>query len=101
MMDLFTRLGKLQPEQQKLARDRAMVGRLREGGAMPGMRQAGGVQMAANPLEFLGSMAHQGLGAYKEDQANKAEEALGEQRRGEFDAFRLAQGFGGKPLAFK
>ena len=102
MMDLFTRLSKLQPQQADIARKRAMVDQLRAGGRMPGMREAGGVTQAPNPLEFLGALGSQGLGAYKEDQANKAEDVLSGQRRNEFDAFRKAQGFGDpKPLAFK
>jgi hypothetical protein len=60
MLEYLLGLGELQPQQDEMAHQRERVGQLRGMGAMPGMRQAGRVSVAANPLEFLGAVGAQG-----------------------------------------
>jgi hypothetical protein len=61
MMDYLLEMGAMQPEQEELARKRAMVDQLRGmSQRSPEMRGNGRMQVAANPLEFL----NQGLQGY-------------------------------------
>jgi hypothetical protein len=94
MMDLYSRISGLQPQQQEIARKKAMIGQLRQGAAMPGMRQAGRVQQAANPLEFLSSLGHAGAAAYQGQQQQGLEDQYSKDRANEFGAFRKTMGFG-------
>jgi len=94
LMDLYTRMGALDPEQKKITRQRAMVEQLRKGAGTPGMRDTGKLTVAANPLEFLSSIAHTGLGTYQGAQADTAEDLLGQKKREEFGKFRRGAGFG-------
>jgi hypothetical protein len=92
-MDLYSRLGALGPQEKEFTRQRALADQLRQGAAMPGMRQAGRTQQAANPLEFLSALGHAGLGEYAGGQADKKEKEYDEARARAFGGFREAQGF--------
>lgn len=83
MLDYLMQMGELAPEQEAIMRKRAMVDQLRQGGGRtPQMRGgAGGFQTAANPLEFLGQIGHQGLAQMREGEANKQQDAYGVARR--------------------
>jgi hypothetical protein len=99
LMDLYSRLGALAPQEKNVSRQRAMAEQLRQGAGMPGMRQAGRTVQAANPLEFLSSLGHAGAAAYRGGQADTAEDELAQQRAGAFGQFRKGQGFAGLPNA--
>ena len=76
LMDYLTSQGALQPQVQEIARQRALAEQLRKT-PLPGMRGGGGrVQTAANPLEFLGALGQQGVGAYQGQQADVGQKAL-------------------------
>jgi hypothetical protein len=61
MMDYLLEMGAMQPEQEQLARQRALVDQMRGmSQRSPEMRGNSNVQVAANPLEFL----NQGLQSY-------------------------------------
>ena len=53
-------------DEQVIQQMLAQAEQLRAQGATPGMRDAGRVRMAAHPLEFLSSMANQGLARQKD-----------------------------------
>lgn len=95
LMDLYSRLGALQPQEKAAGRQRALANQLRGGAGMPGMRAG----QAAHPMEFLSSLGHAGAAAYKGSQADTAEDELAKQRAGAFGDFRKAQGFAGLPNA--
>lgn len=81
MLDYLMEMGTLQPQQDKIAQQQAMVNQLRQGGMQsPGMRQAGRLQMAANPLEFLGQLGQAGAGAFGQQDVQAAQEAYKQQR---------------------
>jgi len=54
---------------------------LRGGAGMPGMRSAGRATVAANPLEFLSSIAHTAGAESMQNQANQGLDAYGAARR--------------------
>ena len=87
--DLYTTLSGLQPQEAKIKRQRALADQLRAGGKMPTMRDP---TVASHPLEFLSSLAHTGLGAYKGAQADTEEDAYGANRRAALEAMRIRQG---------
>jgi hypothetical protein len=93
LMDLYSRLGALQPQEKAAGRQRALADQLRGGARMPGMRAG----QAAHPLEFLSSLGHAGAAAYKGSQADTAEDELAKERAGAFGEFRKGQGFAGLP----
>jgi len=95
LMDLYSRLGALQPQQQAATKQRALAEQLRGGARMPGMRG----NQAAHPMEFLSSLAHAGGAAYQGAGADKAEADLAGERAKAFGGFREAQGFKGLPNA--
>jgi hypothetical protein len=95
LMDLYSRLGALQPQQQAANKQRAMANQLRGGAGMPGMRAG----QAAHPMEFLSSLGHAAGAAYQGNEADKAEAELAKQRAGAFGEFRKGQGFAGLPNA--
>lgn len=90
MLDYLMEMGQLQPQQEAITRQRALVDRLREQGQTPGMRQAGRLVTAANPLEFLGAAGSNYMAGQKEQEANtmqdqykqKRMDALGRMRGG-------------------
>lgn len=82
MMDYLLELGSLTPQQEAALRQQKKVDLLREGSAMPGMRQAGRMVQAANPLEFLNSVARTGAAEYKQRGADAAMDSYGQARRG-------------------
>ena len=84
----YASLEGLNPRVDALTKQQAMAAELRKGGAMPGMRQAGGVTQAANPLEFLGALGSTGLGEYVGSKADTEAKGLGDERKQIFDALR-------------
>ena len=97
MLDYLMEMGTLQPQQEKIAQQQAMVNQLRQGGMQsPQMRQAGRLQTAAHPLEFLGQMGQAGLGALGQQDVQAAQEAYKQQR---MDALaRVRQGQQQQPM---
>lgn len=87
--DLYTTLMGMQPQEAKIKRARAMADQLRAGGKMPQQRDP---TVASHPLEFLSSLAHTGLGAWKGAQADKEEDEYGKTRRAELEAYKIRQG---------
>ena len=86
MMDYLLELGALTPQQERAMRQQKQVEMLRQGSEMPGMRNAGRTVQAANPLEFLNSVARGGLADYTQKQADKTMDQYGQARRGALDA---------------
>ena len=76
LMEYLVTMGGMQPEAEDIARQRKTVDMLRDQSQMPQMRGNSRVQTAANPLEFLGSIAGQGAAAYRENDANVRSAAL-------------------------
>ena len=95
MLEYLMEMGAMAPEQEGINRQRAMVEQLRQRGGMPGMRDSGRMVHAANPLEFLSSVANTGLGEYKNRQADAAQDAYGAKRRAALAA--LQQRMAGTP----
>lgn len=97
MLDYFLEMGQLAPEQEAIARQRAMAQQLR-GAAPPAEgRMVGRTYVKANPLEHLAGVAGAGLGAYKDRQADAANTALMGKRSGAFDRLRGKYGMGATP----
>ena len=97
LLDYLLEIGAMQPQQEQLARKRALVDQLRQGGRTPGMRQAPGMVQAAHPLEFLGALAHQGVGQYKEGQADQMQDQYGRDRRAALRSLRTKMMPSGNP----
>ncbi len=81
LMEYLMQQGAAQPEQQKIAQQRATANLLRQGGMQaPGMRSSrastgGTMDTAPHPLEMLGQLAQAGAGAYTGMQADAASQA--------------------------
>ena len=58
------------------------------GTAMPGMREAGGFSVAANPLEFLGSLGQRGVGMAETNRIDKEADAASKRKE---EALRVLQ----------
>lgn len=86
MMEYLLELGSLTPQQEAAMRQQKQVDMLREGAGTPGMRQAGRMVQAANPLEFLNSMARTGAAEYTQRGADAAMDQYGAARRGALDS---------------
>ena len=97
LMDYLLEIGAMQPQQEQLAQKRALVNQLRQGGRTPGMRASPGMVHAANPLEFLGALAHQGVGQFKEGQADQMQDQYGRERRAALRSLRTKMMPSGNP----
>jgi len=98
MLDYMLEMGALTPEQEQLARQRQMVDQLRAT-PQPGMRQAGRMVVAANPLEHLAGVAGQGLASYKERGADAAAKGLQDKKLAGIKGIRDRWGMGKKPTS--
>lgn len=87
MLEHLLEMGALTPEQQAIERQRKMAEQLRAGGAMPEMRQAGRVSVAAHPLEALNAGLSGALGAYQGGLADRRAGALDKARTDAFGRF--------------
>jgi hypothetical protein len=94
MLEYLLEMGALAPEEEDLARQRALVDQLRST-PQPGMRNAGRVMVAANPLEHVAGVLGQGLASYKEQGANTASKALQDKRLQGISRMRNRFGAGG------
>jgi hypothetical protein len=81
LMDYLLEVGALSPQQEQAMRQQKQVELLRGGAGMPGMRSAGRATVAANPLEFLSSIAHTAGAEGMQNQANQGLDAYGAARR--------------------
>ena len=90
MLDYLLKMGELQPEQEEMMRQRSMVDTLRQRGMqMPEMRGGGrGFQTAANPLEFLSTVASSAAAKYKEKDADQAAKDYKAKRLGAIGTLR-------------
>jgi len=93
MLEYLLEMGALSPEQEEIARQRSLVDQLRST-PQPGMRNAGRVTVAANPLEHIAGVAGQGLASWKENKANAAGKALQDKRLAGIDRMRKRMGQG-------
>lgn len=74
LADYYATMAKLSPREKEIARQRQMVAGLRKMGEQPqDGRMVGQVYVARNPLEHIAGLAAQGLGSYREHQANQAQ----------------------------
>jgi hypothetical protein len=64
-------------DEQALKMMLAQAERLRQAGRLPGMRDAGRTTHAAHPLEFLASIANQGVAARKDKSAQDLQGEVG------------------------
>ena len=90
-------LANLQPQQEAIAHQRAMVEQLRGGAKTPGMRDTGRTIQAANPLEFMSQMAHAGLAKQGDTQAQQMVGDYGAARRGALGKYNTAMNARGNP----
>ena len=87
-IDYLMEMGALQPQEQDIARQRAMVEQLRGNAQMPGMRQAGRVVQAANPLEFLSSVGSGYMAQQREQGADALAKDLTQKKRIGLEGYR-------------
>jgi hypothetical protein len=92
MLEYLMQMGALQPEQEAISRQRVMADQLRQGGQMPGMRQAGRVAVAANPLEFLSAVGSNYGALQKDKKADTMQEAYKGKRMAALGDLRTRMG---------
>lgn len=94
MLDYLLKMGELQPEQEAVTRQRSMVSRLREQGQQPGMRQAGRLVTAANPLEFLAAAGSNYMAGKREQEADTMQDEYKQKRLDALGDLRKRYGLG-------
>lgn len=92
MLELYLEQMGFGQQEKDLMRQQKLAQGLRAGAAMPEMRQAGRVSVAAHPLEALNAGLGNALGAYQE---GKLSNQMGDltKRRGDALAARARAGF--------
>jgi hypothetical protein len=98
MLEYLMQMGEMQPEQQAIERQRALVAQMRQGGQMPGMRDSGRMIHAAHPLEFLGSLGSNFMAQQGQGKMEGMEDAYGKRRRGALGDLRGRMGSGGQRI---
>lgn len=97
MLDYLLEMGALEGDQQGVDRQRLQAKMLRGAAPSPEGRMAGRVYTAANPLEHVASALGQGLGSYRDRQADAGADALKQKRMAALSGMRDRWGLGAKP----